>query len=201
MYEFLEGTLAESHPLCAVVNCGGVGYLVHTPLSSSSKLPARGEKVRLYTRLVVRDDAHELYGFVRREERDFFSQITQNVSGVGPKVALNLFSRISFEQIREAISRGDSTLLATCPGVGKKTASKIILEMRDRIEKETGISSKAIPPSVASDPEANHAANDAINALVQLGYRLPEAEKAIAKAINRLGSPADTEDLIREALR
>lgn len=198
MYDFIEGILVRSEPLSAVIDCQGLGFFLHVPLTSSTQLPPPGQKVRLYTRLVVREDAHELYGFHRREDRDFFTLITQSVSGVGPRLALNLLSRISMELLRDAIARSDVAILSKCPGIGRKTAEKIVIEMRDRL----GITPGAPEPmggGAGASSESPYA--DAVRALISLGFKPADADKAIRSARQKLGENAATEDLVKSALR
>jgi len=198
MYDFIEGILIRSEPLSAVVDCHGIGFSLHVPLTSTTQLPPPGEKVRLYTRLVVREDAHDLYGFHRREERDFFTLITQSVSGVGPRLALNLLSRISMELMRDAIARSDVAILSKCPGIGRKTAEKIVIEMRDRL----GIPASATEPmGSGGTPTAESPYADAVRALVSLGFKPADADKAIRTARQKLGEGSTTEDLVKLALR
>ncbi len=200
MIVFLEGTLLESTLVSAVISVGGVGYEVFVPVTTAGKLPPSGQVAKLHTLTVYREDSQSLYGFIEREERDFFRLLVEKVSGIGPKIALNIMSRMSVATLRTAIASGDVALLSKCQGIGKKTAERLVLELRDKV----------FPGGI---PEAGAAASgelaaggeggtrqDALAALVALGFKLPEADKAIAKAEKSLGSDASTEALIKAAL-
>src|SRR5258708_17327904 len=133
MIAFLEGELAEAWPTQVVISVQGVGYLVQIPLSSFDQLPPVGQRVRLLTHLVVREDAHLLFGFANSAERDLFRLLLQHVTGVGPKLALAVLSGMTVSPFKAAVVRGDVATLATIRGVGKKTAERIVLELKDRV--------------------------------------------------------------------
>src|SRR6202043_159142 len=133
MISFLDGDLVEALPTQVVISVQGVGYLVQIPLSSFDHLPAVGQRVRLLTHLVVREDAHLLFGFASSAERDLFRLLLQHVSGVGPKLALAVLSGMTVSQFKAAVVRGDVAALAKVSGVGKKTAERIVLELKDRV--------------------------------------------------------------------
>jgi len=193
----LTGTLVSSTPLSAVIDAQGIGYEVHVPLTTAEKLPAAGGRVLLHTYAVYREDAQSLYGFYSPEERDFFRLLVEKVSGIGPKLALSVLSRLSLPVLQSAIVAGDVGLLAKCPGIGKKTAERLVIELRDKL----GAGSNA--PSVAgaaTTPSAPAKFRDAVMALVALGYKAPEADKAIRDASTALGPSATTEALIKQAL-
>lgn len=205
MIASLRGHLLSASPLSAVVEVGGVGYEVHVPLSTSGKLPAPGQAVFLHTHVVYREDTHTLYGFATAEERDFFRTMIEKVSGVGPKVALSALSRLSLPALQAAIAQGDVNLLAKCPGIGRKTAERIVLDLKGAIAHVLGSPAGAqnasnqasgagglggLPPTLA----------DAALALMALGYKGPEAEKAVRRAHAALGGTASTEELIKRAL-
>jgi Holliday junction DNA helicase RuvA len=132
MISFIEGVVESSTPLEVVLNCQGVGYQVHIPITTAEKIPGIGQGVRLHIHPVYREDSQALYGFASRDERDFFHLVTSKVSGIGPKIGLNLMSRLSFQMLQEAIARGDAALLSKCPGIGKKTAERICIELTHR---------------------------------------------------------------------
>src|SRR6059036_1841739 len=133
MITFLDGKLVSALPTQATVDVNGVGYEVFIPLSSYDKLPAVGQPIRILTHLAVREDAHILYGFMSAAERDLFRLLIHTVSGIGPKIALNVLSGISVTAFRGAVANGDVKALAQISGVGKKTAERIVVELKDKI--------------------------------------------------------------------
>ncbi|HXI52136.1 MAG TPA: Holliday junction branch migration protein RuvA, partial [Candidatus Saccharimonadales bacterium] len=133
MITFLRGRLVDALPTQATIDVGGVGYEVLLPLSSFDKLPATGAEVHLLTHLVVREDAHVLYGFMSSQERDLFRLLIHNVSGIGPKIALNVLSGMNVTALRGAVATGDVKALAQISGVGRKTAERIVVELKDKI--------------------------------------------------------------------
>jgi Holliday junction DNA helicase RuvA len=203
MISFIDGILEESAPLAAVVNVQGIGYHLAIPLTTTEKLPAIGQRVRLHTHAVYREDSQALYGFATREERDLFRLLTEKVSGIGPKIALSILSRLSPELLRAAIGRGDVALLAKCPGIGRKTAERLCIELRDYL----GAGGAGVPVAAAAGssdggtPAADSTVADAVAALLALGYKLDFADKAVRQARAKLGAASSTEALIKEALR
>ncbi|GAB4278827.1 MAG TPA: Holliday junction branch migration protein RuvA [Opitutae bacterium] len=196
----IEGTLKEAHALSTIIDVQGIGYEVHTPLTTSERLPAIGQRVSLHTLSVYREDAALLYGFMKREERDFFRLIVEKVSGVGPKIALGILSKLSLPVLEQAIRNGDAALLAKCPGIGKKTAERIVIELKDKISpasSSTSRSTSSIEPLALSEGSSQQ---DAVSALVALGYKINDADRSIRKAISKLGPDASTEALIKNAL-
>jgi Holliday junction DNA helicase RuvA len=129
---FIEGALSECGIFHSVVDVNGIGYFVNMPLTVSSKMPAIGNKVKLYTYIVYREDKQDMYGFLSKEERDFFKLVVEKVSGVGPKTTLNLMSKLSLSIIKNAIESRDLDILAKCHGIGKKSAERIIMELSDK---------------------------------------------------------------------
>lgn len=208
MITFIEGVLEESGPLSAIVNVGGIGYQLHIPVTTAEKLPSIGSQVKLFTHAVYREDSQALYGFLNRGDREFFQLLTEKVSGVGPKIALNILSRLSVEMLHSAIASGDAALLAKCQGIGRKTAERLCMELRDHMPKGLSLASgssettrgTAMAGSTASAAASSTIA-DAVAALMQLGYKLDVADKAVRKSVEKLGTSAATESLIREALR
>lgn len=205
MIVFIEGIIEEAAPLSAVIAVQGIGYHVNIPVTTAERLPARGEKVRLHTLAVYREDHQSLYGFIEREERDFFQLLTEKVSGVGPKIALNILSRLSLEMLRSAIASGDAALLSKCQGIGRKTAERLCIELKDHMPKGMVASTAGDAGNAQIAGSSNHMAHsqvrDAVAALMQLGYKLDLADKAVAKAVQKLGNEASTEALIKEALK
>jgi Holliday junction DNA helicase RuvA len=196
MITFISGPLVESTPLRAVIDLDGLGYEVNVPVTTSERLPGTGQTVKLYTHVVYREDSQTLYGFATTADRDFFKMMIEHVSGVGPKVALSIMSRLSLPLLTQAIQTSDVATLSKCPGIGKKTAERLIIELRSRLG-----SSKDLPAEspAAATAEINPA-TDAIAALSVLGYKTAEADKAVRQAVLALGADAPTEQLIKHAL-
>jgi Holliday junction DNA helicase RuvA len=201
----LQGKLVEATPLSAVIDVQGVGYEVHIPVTTAEKLPHNGEQLKLYTYPVYREDSQSLYGFFEQAERDFFRLLTEKVSGIGPKIALNMMSKLSLPALQSAIANGDATLLAKCPGIGKKTAERVIVELRDKVAAFGGANKASLTgfnlSDAASPPRPQSTLDEAILAMQTLGYKPDVAERAVRKAIEQLGDAATTEALIRAALR
>ncbi len=192
MIGLIHGRIASKTPPQLLVEVGGVGYEIEAPMSTFFLLPAIGEEVRLLTHLVVREDAHLLYGFATAEERRLFRNLLK-VSGVGPKIALALLSGISVEGFTHCVRNEDVAALTRVPGIGRKTAERLLVEMRDRLDEATpGI---AGPGSAPAGPSAQ---NEAFSALVALGYKPAEASRLL-KSVE--GGTQTTEDLIRRALQ
>ncbi len=199
MITFVEGILVERQPTRVVVSCAGVGYDVAIPLSTFDRLPTVGQTCRVLTRLIVREDAHLLFGFATREERALFDLLLV-VTRVGPKLALAILSGLTVPQIRRAIAFQDAGLLASVSGVGKRTAERIVLELKDKIEK-AGTGDGWLPSASKGGPSGRNACDETVSALVALGYTRGEAQVAVTEAIKQLGtSEATTEKLIRAAL-
>ena len=198
MITFLDGTLHEALPTHVVISVGGIGYHVHIPLSSYDRLPAAGQPIKLLTHLQVREDAHVLYGFATASERDLFRLLVTHVSGIGPKTALDVLSGISVTQFKAAVVAGDAALLSKTKGIGKKTAERIIVELKDKV----GIAAawEAASASHAPTP-AETLVNDAVLALIALGYRQVDAHRAVKQIQEKSGPATSTEDLIRQGLK
>ena len=198
MITFLQGKLVEAQPTEVVVEVNGVGYEVLIPLSSYDKLPLPGQPVKLLTQLVVREDAHLLYGFMTEAERNLFRMLTHTVSGIGPKTALNILSGISVTAFRGAVAASDVKALSQISGVGKKTAERIIVELRDKV----GVSAawEAASAQQGLSPEEQHV-NDAVLALMALGFKQAEAHDSVRAAQAMLGAEATVEDLVRACLK
>jgi Holliday junction DNA helicase RuvA len=187
----LRGRIASKTPPQLTVEVGGLGYELEAPMSTFFHLPAVGEEVKLLTHLVVREDAHVLYGFASEEERRLFRSLIK-VSGVGPKIALALLSGISVAAFAECIQREDIAALTRVPGVGRKTAERLIVEMRDRLA-AAGAAGPASTVAAGASAES-----EAYDALVALGYRPAEATRLL-KAVGP--GTHSTEELIRRALQ
>ena len=206
MIAFIEGDLVECQLNLAIIQVGGIGYEVHIPLTTSENLPALGKEIKLYTQAVYREDAQTLYGFSDRESRDFFRMIVDKVSGIGPKIALNLLGSLSLPTLKTSIASGDVGMLSKAQGLGKKTAERIVVELKDKVLPK-GTTIEAGPasfPGVTEDAsgEFNDLGpyQDALSALLTLGYKATEADQAVRKAADALGQGATTEELIRKAL-
>ncbi|MDX2109882.1 MAG: Holliday junction branch migration protein RuvA [Verrucomicrobiota bacterium] len=202
MIATLQGILTEASLLEIVVDVGGIGYAVHIPITTAEHLPAVGQKVKLYTHFVVREDAQLLYGFHSKEEREFFRLLIEHVSGIGPKIAINIMSKLSLPVLRQAIASGDTVLLAKCPGIGKKTAERLVVELKDKVG-SLGTSAATLGFSeegVSGMHAQGSVLQDAVSALVALGYKPVDADKAVRKAQGQLGDKATTEALIKRAL-
>ena len=196
MIDFIEGTIADKGHNEIIVNAGGVGFLLQCSMTTVSDAPAAGEKWHCYTILNVREDAMELYGFSTKQERDMFRRLC-SVSGVGAKTALGVLSALSLKDLSVAIVTGDVTSLARAPGIGKKTAQRIAMELKDKIEQ----ADVSIPAGTTAGTGAQPAASaekEAQAALQALGYTAAEA----ARAINLVRDKAtETDQLIMLALR
>lgn len=191
MYDFLRGCANVCSPSEISVDVGGVGYLVSAPVSTLDKVAASAEPVILYVRLSVREDALRLYGFATVYERTLFDMLIQ-VKGIGPALALGIMSSIPAADLMTAICQGDVARLKTVRGLGKKTAERIVVELRDKANQ--------VHVPVDGAPATSEPARDAASALIALGYSPNVAERAIATAVASLGSEVDVESLIKEAL-
>jgi holliday junction DNA helicase RuvA len=193
----IQGTLTSATPLHAVIELNGFGYEVNIPVTTAEKLPVPGAIVKLHTLVIYREDAQTLYGFATPAERDFFRLMIENVTGVGPKVALSIMSRLSLPLLENAIRIGDIGTLAKCPGIGKKTAERLIVELKSKVgsvEASDSVAGSGAPLA------GNTAHRDAVAALVALGYRGADADESIRRAALVLGPTASTEALIKRAL-
>lgn len=202
MIASLRGTLLSTTPLRAVLEVAGVGYEINVPVTTAEKLPAAGQSAFLHTLVVYREDSQAIYGFASASDRDFFRMLIEKVSGVGPKVGLALMSHLSLPSLQAAIVAADADLLSKCPGIGRKTAERIILDLKDKMGPishivAAGTIAGGAGAGAAAEPSA---LGDALAALVALGYRPPDADKALRKALAALGGAATTEALIKKAL-
>jgi len=198
MITFLHGKLVESLPTQITVDVNGVGYEALIPLSSFDKLPLPGQSIKLLTQLIVREDAHTLYGFMTSEERDLFRLLIHTVSGIGPKTALNVLSGISVTAFRGAVAGGDLKSLSKISGVGKKTAERIVVELKDKIGMAGAWEAASAKHSLSADEQR---INDAVLALVALGFKQIDAHDAVRGAQAMLGTQATVEELVRVCLK
>ena len=198
MITFLDGVLAESLPGRLAVDVGGIGYEVLVPLSTSDGMPAVGAKVRILTHMHVREQEQTLYGFRTSDERDLFRLLIDRVSGIGPKLGLAVLSGMSVADFKNAVIGGDIATLSKISGLGKKTAERIVLELRDKV----GVTSawQAANEGGGADGPAS-VINDAVLALISLGYKQADALKAVQKVAAASDGEPEADDLIRLALR
>lgn len=187
----------QATPSEVVLDVGGIGYRILIPVSTYPRLPSLGENVLLHTSHVVREMSQTLYGFLSKEERSFFEKVT-GVSGIGPKLALSLVAHLSIDEMQVAISRNDVAAICQVPGIGKKTAQRLIIELRDKCGKTPLPSDFAI--NHKSDPQSQKVA-DGISALINLGYNQATAHKAITKSLSQLPESIDLSALITDALK
>lgn len=202
MITSVSGILVSATPLSAVIESGGLGYEIHIPVTTAERLPSPGAQTKLHTLAVYREDSATLYGFATEEERDFFRLLVEKVTGVGPKMALSVLSKLSLPTLKGAIASGDVGLLAKCPGIGKKTAERLVMELRDKLNPaELGHvpAGKGDTP-VGGPPAGENKIRDAVLALTALGYKAADADKAVRQAWVALGAKASTEALIKKAL-
>jgi Holliday junction DNA helicase RuvA len=200
MITSIQGTLVASSPLLVVVELNGLGYEVSIPTTTAEKLPAPGAVVRLHTHVVYREDAQTLYGFTTLDERDFFRLLIEKVTGVGPKMALSIMSRLSLPVLRSAIVSGDVATLAKCPGIGRKTAERLVIELKGLFGPASDTSTAVGGPASAPVGEGANPQRDAVMALIALGYKTADADKVVRQAWISLGPAASTEQLIKKAL-
>ena len=184
----IAGKLIDKHPPQVMVECAGIAYEIDVPMSTFYNLPRTGDDVVLLTHLVIREDAHLLFGFLTAAERSAFRQLLK-ISGVGPKVALALLSGLSVDDLAAAVASGDAIRLTKVPGIGKKTAERLVLELRDKL-------SFAAAPTTAEGVSAA-ARSDVANALLALGYNEREAQAAV----KQLPAELPLADAIRQALK
>jgi Holliday junction DNA helicase RuvA len=196
MITYLDGSLAELLPGRLTIDVSGLGYEVLVPLSTSDTMPSIGEKVRILTHMHVREQEHTLYGFATNDERDLFRLLITRVSGIGPKLGLAVLSGMSVDQFKNAVIHGDTPILSKISGLGKKTAERIILELKDKV---------GVTAVWTAAKEESHGVkgiiNDAVLALISLGYKQSEAIKAVNKIADSNTDPINSDELIRAALR
>lgn len=198
MITFLHGKLIEALPTQVIIDVHGVGYEALIPLSSFDKLPQPGNDVKLLTQLIVREDAHILYGFMSAAERDLFRLLINTVSGIGPKIALNILSGVSVAAFRGAVANSDVKALSQISGVGKKTAERIVVELRDKVGPAGAWEVSSAQRTLSS---ADQKVNDAALALVALGFKQLDAHEAARAAQAVLGDQATVENLVRACLK
>jgi len=198
MITFLRGKLVEALPTQAVVEVNGIGYEVLIPLSSFDRLPAPGGDVLLLTHLAIREDAHVLYGFMTATERDLFRMLINTVSGIGPKIALNVLSGMNVTAFRGAVASGDVKALSQISGVGRKTAERIVVELRDKVGAAGAWEAMSEKRSLSATDQK---VNDAVLALMALGFKQQDGHEAVRTAQALLGPEASVENLVRACLK
>lgn len=201
MITSIQGLLTSATPLHAIIELNGFGYEVNIPVTTAEKLPNPGVTVKLHTLVIYREDAQTLYGFATPAERDFFRLMIENVTGVGPKMALTIMSRLSLPSLESAIRMGDINTLAKTPGIGKKTAERLVVELKAKVggtELGGAAATEAAGGEAAGGGASPH--RDAVAALIALGYKAADADQAIRRAALALGATATTEALIKKAL-
>jgi Holliday junction DNA helicase RuvA len=198
MITFLHGKLVEALPTQVVLDVHGVGYEVLIPLSSFDKLPQPGGDVHLLTHLAIREDAHVLYGFMTVAERELFRLLVNSVSGIGPKTALNILSGMNPVAFRGAVANGDVKSLSQISGVGKKTAERIVVELRDKVGAAGAWEASSAKHGLSPDDQK---VNDAVLALMALGFKQTEAHDSVRAAQAMLGAAAGVEELVRACLK
>jgi Holliday junction DNA helicase RuvA len=195
---FLHGRLTHALPTQATIDVNGVGYEVLIPLSSYDRLPAAGQAIEILTHLHVREDAQTLYGFMTAAERDLFRLLVNHVSGIGPKLALAVLSGMSVNNFKTAVVNSDVTSLSKISGVGKKTAERMVLELKDKV----GVAAAWEAASAAHAPTAEQAqANEAVLALIALGYKQVDAHKTVRDFQEGEGAGKTAEELVKLALK
>ncbi len=194
MISRIQGILIEKRPPWLVIDCNGVGYELEVPMTTVWTLPELNKTVTILTHLIVRDDAHLLFGFATEAERKLFRSLIK-VSGIGSKVALAILSGIESKEFVQCVHESNAARLTALPGIGKKTAERLIVEMRDRVGDWAPANLNAMAPSSAA---AGNAVNDAISGLIALGYKPPEASRLVMELD---GDDKSSEEIIREVLR
>ncbi|WP_068471438.1 Holliday junction branch migration protein RuvA [Candidatus Protochlamydia phocaeensis] len=199
MFAYLKGVLTLSQPSQAVVEVNGVGYILFIPSRVYGELPPLGQAVQFYTSFVVREFSHALYGFLSCQERDIF-EVLMNISGVGPKLALSLIGHLSFAELQSAVINQNVPTLCRVPGVGKKTAERLIVELKDKLPSLAALDPSEYAVDHQADPKAKHI-QDAMLALINLGYNQTTAQKAVKQSLKDLSEDSDLATLIRVALK
>lgn len=198
MYSYIKGVLAELEEDAIVVETGGIGYHIYTTGQTFSRLPSLGDEVKIYTYLYIREDAMLLYGFCSKDELRVF-KLLLGVSGIGPKGALAILSVMTTDDLRFAVLGDDAKTIAKAPGVGVKTAQRLILELRDKLSIEDAFEEKLSQAEDTARNRAKGAKNEAVQALVALGYSSSEALKALGGI--EITEETDVEDLLKAALK
>ena len=199
MYNYLKGTLASKTPTQIAVDVGGVGYELFIPLSTYSALPAEGQGVRILTHVHIREDAHLIFGFATEEEKSLF-RLLLTVSGIGPKMAITALSGLELSELKRAIIQENIVTLTSISGIGRKTAERMIIELREKILVEEKALDKTPAEKLSPDDKL---AEDAVLALLSLGYKKPSAQDAVKKVLSSASvkKHSSVEELVRASLR
>lgn len=198
MYDYFNGILVQSSPSTAVIEVAGIGYKVSIPMSTFAKLDQIGQKIKLYLSFVVREQSQTLYGFITMEERDLF-EVFLTVSGIGPKTAIALIGCLPLSQLHIAIQNQDVPVLSKVPGIGKKTAERLIVELKDKLPK---MGNHPFPDLGAlAIPEGKQKITDAMSALTNLGYSQTVAKQALKKTLDEHSDDIDLAALITATLK
>lgn len=197
MFALITGKLAHKSASEVIVDVGGIGYQVYIPLSTFYELPETGDHVSFHIHTHVKEDAIQLFGFRSHEEKSTFKLMIQ-VSGIGPKLAINVLSGISAPELARAVSGGDLARLVTIPGIGKKTAERMVLELKDKFSKL--VKEEMAGPAMTEVPD-DILMNDALSALENLGYKQPVAKKALEQVRGSLDGDLTIEELLKQALK
>ena len=197
MIGYIEGKLSVKTPALIVIDVGGVGYEMHVSLTTYNQIGKTGEKLKILTYLYVKEDKLDLYGFAAEDEKGFFKTLI-SISGIGPSVAIKILSAIKVDRFKAAIMDENIGILTTIPGIGKKTAQRIIVELKDKI----GIlTDKEKSYLIDKDPEEHAVINDSISALVSLGYSRAIAQRAVDRVLSETKEEIKIEALIRKSLK
>lgn len=199
MIAYIKGLLVQSSPLSVVIETGGIGYKIFIPASVFSTLPQLHEQAVLHTSFVVRELSQTLYGFLTVQDRDLFEAL-MGVTGIGPKLALSVIGHLPGHDLHQAIANHDITTISKVPGIGKKTAERLIIEMRDKISALLPNDASEFALHTQSDPRAQKV-SDAMGALINLGYNQMTAQKAIKKTLKDFPESIDLSELITAALK
>lgn len=198
MYSYIRGTLAEIESDHVVLDVNGIGYNIYIPVNCFDYLPAIGKECKIHTYLYIREDAMMLYGFLMKDDLALFKQLI-SVSGIGPKGALGILSALSADDLRFAILAQDAKAIAKAPGIGAKTAQRVILELKDKVSLEDAFEKKLDNRKVAAASAGSQVKNDAVLALNALGYSSAESLKAVSKVT--ITENMDVEDVLKQALK
>jgi Holliday junction DNA helicase RuvA len=193
MFEYIKGNLIQATPSTVTIDIHGIGYRLAIPFNHFAKLPQQGSLLTLFVSTVIREDSHKLFGFLTQRERNLFEQLI-GISGIGPKTALALLGHMELHELQTAISLGNSALVCKIPGIGKKTAERLIVEMRDKIgDTESNVT--------LIGGKESRVVSDALSALINLGYNASQAQKAIQAALQKSEADPQLASLITAALR
>lgn len=199
MYAYIKGELAEKNIDHIVVEAGGIGYLIYVPAQSIDYLPDEGDQIKVYTYLYIREDAMVLYGFLTKDDLEIFKMLI-TVSGIGPKGGLGILSTLSADDLRFAILSGDSKTISKAPGIGAKTAQRVIIDLKDKMSLEEAFEKKLDNNADGVQKTLNSSIkNDAVMALSALGYSSAESLKAVSKV--DITDDMDVEDVLKLALK